>query len=328
MRYYGSIIIFNKYFDKILLIEYEKNKFMLPCIENKNNINININTLILLNDFLYKKNIYISYDTFYILNSDKSIFYMICSLQDVEKNIYFDDSEYFDVKFVSLEYIINNNLLDKNILDNIITINKNNINVYITKYIKINADYYIIRKHILYYLRNLKYKSTSSDIYIYVKNLLNNVSTYNITENDCIISMIFDTTNRIIYEDGYYFSKFRHNKSLLNEFIIENRFSFLSYEIACKNIYYLLIYNRFNEYIFSDNLYTNNLQFILINSLDPKITKQIYMKYTTYYVIDIKQCILDNILCYIVNDNIIITLGNNGILLSKYILGYYSISHN
>lgn len=324
MRYYGSIIIFNKFFDKILLIEYKKNKFMLPCIENKTNVNINFITICILNDFFnIKKNIYFSYDTFYMRKDFNYIYYMVCSIDN--ENILFDDSEYYDVKFISLVDIINKNLLDKNILDNIITINKNNINVNMNKIIKTFPDYYNIRNHILYYLRNLKYKSTLGELYLYIKSL-----SYNITNYDCIISMIFDTKNRIICKDENYYCKYRHNKTLLNEFINYNIFNQLTYELTYEllfnNKYYLLVSDNFNEYtIINNNIYANNLEFILINSLDTKITKKIYMKYSAYYLIDIKKCISDNILFYIVDNYTIITLGHNGLLLSKYIL---EINHN
>lgn len=314
MRYYGSLIIFNKHFNEILLIEYKKNKFMLPVIENKTNININFTTICILNDFFHiKKNIYFAFDTFYIQHNDDYTYYMICSINN--ETIFFDDSEYFDVNFFSFTDIIKKNILNEAIIDNLVKIDTNNINVNIQKIIKYAPDYYNIRKYILYYLRNIKFKSTLFDIFIYVSSKINNI-----TEYDCIISMLFDTKNRIFYRDEYYYCKYRHNKLLLNCFNNDNIFENFSYENS-DNKYYLLIYKNFEEYtITNNNIYSNNLEFILINSLDKKITQQIYNKYTEYYEIDIKKCILDNIIFYKIDANTIITLGNNGMLSYKYIL--------
>jgi hypothetical protein len=315
MRYYGSIIIFNKYYDKILLIEDKKNHFILPIVENKTNVNINFTTICILNDFFHvKKNINFSYDTFYIQKDCDYFYYIICSIHN--ECIYIDDSEYFDAKFVDITDIFNKNLLDKNILDNILNINKNNINTDIQKFIKTVPDYYNICNYILYYLRNIKFNSTLDEIYLYI---INNKIT-NISKYDCVISMIFDIKNRIVFKDGIYYCKYRHNKKLLNDFTKYNIFNQLSYEIAYNNKYYLLVSEYFDEYtVINNNIYVNNLEFILINTLDKKITKKIYNKYTKYYEIDIKQCILDDIKFFIVDNNTIITLGHNGMLLSKYI---------
>ena len=170
-------------------------------------------------------------------------------------------------------------------------------------------------------MRNIKFNSTLDEIYLYINNYKSN----NISKYDCIISMIFDIKNRIIFKDENYYCKYRHNKKFLNNFIEYNIFNQISYEIACNNKYYLLVSEYFDEYtVINNNLYVNNLEFILTNTLDKKITKKIYNKYTKYYEIDIKQCILDDIKFFIVDDNTIITLGHNGLLLSKYI----SVSNN
>jgi hypothetical protein len=133
--------------------------------------------------------------------------------------------------------------------------------------------------------------------------------------------MIFDIKNRIIFKDENYYCKYRHNKKFLNNFIEYNIFNQISYEIACNNKYYLLVSEYFDEYtVINNKICVNNLEFILINSLDKKITQKLYNKYTKYYEIDIKKCILDDMIFYIVDDNTIITLGHCGMLLSKYIL--------
>lgn len=340
MRYYGSIIIFNKYFDKILLVEYDKNKYMLPCIENKTNVNINMFTLTLLNDFcIYKNNIYFLDETFYILNKNKYVYYMICSVQDVNinSNVDFDDSEYFDVKFINFSDIKNKNLIDKIILEKIDIVKKNNNKnqnllesngvcdnklFSISTLVKIMSDYYAIRNYILYYLRNINFKTTIENILKYVKKILSD----KITIYDCIISIIFDTKERIINQNELYFCTYRHDIGLKNQFIVENTFN----KLTLNNInnlnnntkYYLLINTKFNEYIYDINLYSTNLEFILTNTLDKQITKKIYDKYTSYYIIDVYQCLEDSITFYIIDNNIITTLGVNNMLLTKYILGF------
>jgi hypothetical protein len=323
MRYFGSIIIFNKLVNKILLLEYKKNKFMLPCIENKTNLDII--TITLLNDLnLHEKNILFSYDSFYILNNDTHNYYMFCILNDNTENIYFDDSEYFDIRFINITDIITKNILDIKITDKIkeIYYNKDKINIPKTTFIKNCPNYFIIRRHILNYLRNIKYKNTINEIYANIKDLLPD----NITEYDCNISILFDLRERMIISDGFVSAKYRHDNLLLNEFLYENKYNILNFDDIYDNKYYLLYYEYVNEYTCkNNNLYSNNLQFILINTLDKKITKKIYSKYSGYFEIDVNKCLLDNMIFYIVDNNIIITLGHNNILYSKYILNHICI---
>lgn len=308
MKYYSSIILLNKYLDKLLLIEYKRNKFDLILNEYNGLINISDNAFDIFNII----NINVKYikffeETFVYTDNTQIIYFIVCVLDNDKKYTYFGN-DYYDIRFISYDYLCKNNIINSVILENINHVIFTKLLSY-KQFVSIIPNYNKVRYDIILLLRQnlIEINEDGYASILEVKKYLDTKYNKIIDLGHIYVAYIFDTKKKLDVKKNNMLirANYRHNIELQN--IINDDIAFELFDISNYDgdIYFIDNYNHDNINFLSAQC----LHFIFLLDISKKSIKTIYKSYNNIYKINKQKIIEYNIKFYKANDNVLLSRG-------------------